>query len=216
MPKKLFTIFFVLFAMFIFIVGGILAWFNAISTETYAVAAGIVGSLASTLGLLAFLSPRITGDDVKSIEAALIQNLADAAKSVEEYELKVSENKGKIEELTRERLQVELLVRQASIKIFLEEKAKRLAEEIDEIIKNNNNLANTLAEYERTTIKSKKLSIEIEASPKAELIKSIVREAESQRPRYFITFGGRKVDVTPFTVAVDMLSGLMVGGVIRR
>lgn len=178
----------------------------------YAVFAGIIGGVASTIGLLAFISPRITGNDLRSIESELIQKLADAAKSVEDYESKTSENKEKLQELQRDQLQIELLVRQASVKIFLEEKINRLSAEIEKLVHNSPTLLDTLSDYEYTISQTRQLDLEIQNNPKADLIKDIIGGVSARHRPFYVDFGLIRVDATPIVIAAEILAKILAGG----
>ena len=87
--------------------------------------------LASIVGLIALAGQRLTAQDVQGVEAELVQNLADTMKSVKEYEERVSVNREEINRLEQERWEIELIVRQASLKIFMEERLRNLAAEVE-------------------------------------------------------------------------------------
>ena len=128
--KNLIRIGVVLLAL-VFIVGGFAAWRGWMDANTYIVLSGIFGSLASIVGLIALAGQRLTAQDVQGVEAELVQNLADTMKSVKEYEERVSVNREEINRLEQERWEIELIVRQASLKIFMEERLRNLAAEVE-------------------------------------------------------------------------------------
>jgi len=103
----------VLSSILFFLIGGVLTWFGVISVINYAFAAGIIGSIASSIGLLSFASPRLTSSDLLNVEGELVEKLSTSIQSVREYENKISKNKEEIEKIERERREIELLVRQA-------------------------------------------------------------------------------------------------------
>ena len=78
-------------AILFFAGGGIATWHGLLEVNTYALIGGVVGSLASTFGLLlAFASPRLTDSDILSVESKLVQRLAETTASLNEYEDKIS------------------------------------------------------------------------------------------------------------------------------
>jgi hypothetical protein len=202
---KIAAIFFVLFAIIFFLVGGVLAWFGILDNGSYAFAAAIVGSVASTVGLLGITSPRLTSSDIQKVESELINKLAAAAKDVKEYEKQISTNKEEIAQLQKERLEIELLVRQASIKIFMEEKVSRLSSEIEKQVLSDHALTEYLIEYEKTKKRIEKLDGEISTSEKAELIYQIIGEIKHDGSRFYIDVAGLKIDIGPVFRLPDVL-----------
>jgi len=194
---KLFSILIVFAAIIFFVVGGGLAFYEIISINTYALFGGIVGSIASTIGLLAFASPRLTAKDVLSVESQLVQRLADATTSLNDYEARISANKDKLEQIQRDRLEIEILVRQASVKVFLEEKLRRLSVEVDNRVGADTTLVEWISEYERTKINVSEIDGEITKSSRAELIKEIVGDFDSKEKKLFIHIGGFRLDASP-------------------
>ena len=213
---KAISVILVVCAALFFAGGGIATWQGLFDVQTYALVGGILGSLASVIGLLAFASPRLTDDDVLSVESQLVQRLADATTSLNEYESRISENKEELEKLKRDRLEIELLVRQASTKVFLEEKLKRLSSEIEDRVLSDSVLADWLQEYEQSKQSVIKIDGEIAASGRADLISEIVGEIGPSRKRLYVEVGGIKVDVSPFLRASEQLVAGIIGTRIIR
>ena len=205
---KALSILVVFAAILFFIGGGIAVWQGILGVATYALIGGIVGSIASTIGLLAFASPRLTEKDVLSVESQLVQRLADATTSLNEYEAKISENKEELQQLQRDRLEVELLVRQASVKVFLEEKLKRLADEIEGRVISDATLTDWLVEYEKSIVKVKEIDGQIANSSRADLIREVIGDLQPSDKKLFVEVMGVKVDVSPI---LRLSEGLVEG-----
>ena len=62
-----------------FIIGAILLWSKIFPLQTYLGGAGIVGGLASVLGMLSFLRPALTSNDIQSIETDSLLKLAEVS-----------------------------------------------------------------------------------------------------------------------------------------
>jgi uncharacterized small protein (DUF1192 family) len=172
--KKLIIVAIVVLCVF-FIVGGIAAYFEKLDKEIYIVITGIVGGLASVIGLIGLLSkPSITASDMRQVEVELVQGLADTMKSVSDYESRISTNKQEIDRLEKERAEIELLVRQASLKVFLEEKLKNIAGEIDKKVGADTRLLELLTDYVDASSQVVKIDGQIQQSERAELIQQIL------------------------------------------
>lgn len=206
----------VVFAAILFFVGGGIAiWQGGLAVTSYALVGGIVGSIASIIGLLAFASPRLTDKDVLSVESQLVQRLADATTSLKDYETKISVNKEELQQLQRDRLEVELLVRQASVKVFLEEKLKRLADEIEERVMSDGTLTDWLIEYEKSVERVKEIDGQIASSSRADLIREVIGGLQPSDKKLFVQILGVKVDLSPVLRLSEGLVDGIASGFIR-
>lgn len=164
-----------------FLVGAILVWTKILNEQTYLSGAGIVGGLASVLGLISFLRPAISRSDIQNIEAESLQKLADVSSEIKKLEETKSIKANQIDDLEAQRKEMELLVRKASMSLFLKEQYSRHSKGIQdhlqahpEIVKSLDNIA---------TIKSKLdvLDEEIESDPNVELLKLIMATAKTRK-----------------------------------
>jgi hypothetical protein len=199
----------ILFAALFFAVGGFFAWQGVFDSKAYIIITGIVGSLASIISLVTLANSRLTTGDVRSVEAELFQTLADQVKSAKEYDEKIAANREELTRLEHERVEIELLVRQASLKIFMEERLRHIALDVSERIKSDKILINLIKDYHDAEARVRLIDGEIERSPEADRIKEILeqlkiestlsanRQLTGKRPIY-IQFMGNKVNIRPF------------------
>jgi len=150
---------FVILIFLSLLVGGIATYLGKIDVGVYALFSGVAGSAASILGLLAFFSSGLSKRDFILAEQAMIGKLAEAGESLQAYEEKISQNKKEISDLERARLETEVLVRQLSIKFFLEERLSNLSESITRKIDEDLELRNMLESYFIDQEKIKALNI---------------------------------------------------------
>lgn len=166
-----------------FIAGGVAAYLGRLDKEVYIVATGVVGGLASVIGLIGLLAkPALTARDMKAVEVELVSELATTMKEVKEYEERISSNKQEIDRLQEDRAKIELLVRQAALKVFLEERLRNLSEEIEKRLEADTTLARMVSEY--FSVKEQVISVdgEIKESGRAEEIYEIIRKAMERPP----------------------------------
>lgn len=104
-----------------FIVGIIFVWANVISQDKFLTGAGIVGAVASVIGLFSFLRPTLSTTDIQNIEAKSLQKLADVSAELKTLEEARSEASLAITDLEEQKKQMELLVRKASMSLFFKE-----------------------------------------------------------------------------------------------
>lgn len=104
-----------------FLVGGVLVWFNVFSLASFLNGSGIVGGLASVLGLISFLRPALTKSDIDSIEADSLKKLSEVTAELRALEDARVQTASQIDSLEEQKHQMELLVRKASMALFLKE-----------------------------------------------------------------------------------------------
>ena len=64
--KAVFILVFMLLPFFL--IGGLIAFFGIITVEIYATLAGVLGGVASVIGLISIASPSLTTSDVRAVE----------------------------------------------------------------------------------------------------------------------------------------------------
>lgn len=189
--------------------GGVMTYFGIIDINNYALISGSLGSIASIIGLFSFFSPKFTSKDILSVEAELVQRLADATASVKKYEERISENKEELQTLEQSKLEIEMLVRQASIKVFLEQKIKRVSEEIEERIKADKMLSDWIREYQFALNQVEEIDVEICRSHQADLVSEIIENIERMNKEVSVKIGN--VDITPFLRIADEVARRFIG-----
>ncbi len=178
---RAFVILIVTIAILYFTLGGIacaLGWFDL---TAYAVAGGIVGSIASTLGLISLSRPALAQSDLESIEIESLQKIAVTTKDIQQLELRRATQKEEIASLEQQRKELEVLVQRASLSLFLKEQHKHQTERIANAIRKSESLRQSLEEISRIEKKIAALDDEIETDPNVDLLKSIIRSAQVEQ-----------------------------------
>jgi hypothetical protein len=202
--KVAITIIFIAASLF-FVVGGAAAYAGWLSAQTYIVATGIVGGIASVVSLLALLAKPFTTKDIRTVEAGLLRELSDAVKAANEYEQRISSNKAEIGRLERERKEIEVLVRQTSLKVFLEERLKNIAHEIERKVSADPVLPSLIESYEEALLQVKEIDGLIEKSGKADLIATILENVPHRRADVYIKLGNISVNATLMQRVMDQI-----------
>jgi len=104
-----------------FLVGAVLMWTKVLDQQTYLSGAGIVGAIASVLGLLSFLRPALSRSDIENIETESLQKLGEVSAEIRKLEEARTRTAHQITDLETQKRQMELLVRKASMSLFLKE-----------------------------------------------------------------------------------------------
>lgn len=177
-----FTLAIVILAPLIFLGGGIAAYLQWITVQSYAVISGTIGGLASVAGLTVFLSPKFTAGDFKGVESDLLENVAKASKAVEESEKAIGAKRAEISQLEKERRELELLVRLASLRTFHEERLKATAKEIESKIDHDLDFRRLLIDHQTSKDLVAEMDGQISSSPNADKIEEVLQYIREQRP----------------------------------
>lgn len=121
-----------------------------------------------------------TAKDVKEVQAELVSDLATTMKSVREYEERISSGTQEIDRIQQEKTQIELLVRQAALKVFLEERLSNLNDELEQRLAADITLARMITEYFNAKEQVNAVDGQIKESSRAEKIYEITRRALDQ------------------------------------
>lgn len=205
---------------FFFCLGGLAAWWGWLETATYALVTGVTGSIASVIGLIALNAPRLTAKDVRDVEADLIRGLSDTMVSVKQYEERAAVGRQEIDRLAQERAEIELLVRQAALKVFLEERLRHIRVEIEKRLDGDETLCLLLSEYASATERVIDVGGEIERSSRADLVNEIVRQTgngaqDASRRPIMITLMGKRIDISPVISVLDGAAAAYVGALTK-
>jgi vacuolar-type H+-ATPase subunit I/STV1 len=195
-----------------FLAAGFAAWNGWLDLNNYSILITIVGGVASILGLIGLLSQRLTAQDMRRVGADLTKDVGEALKQLQEYEQRASVDREEINRLARERAEIELLVRQASLKAFMEERLRYISLEVERRISGDATLIHMLDDYATARAQVSELDGQIENSERADLVREIlsgihVQRADQVRPLY-LKFAGMEVDISPLILASRNLAQL--------
>lgn len=157
-----------------FIVGIILVWLKIFDHQEYLNGAGIVGAIASVLGLLSFARPALTRDDIKSIETESLAKLGEISSEIKNLETARAATASEINDLEIKKKEMELLVRKASMSLFLREQHKYHEKKILDHIKNEQLILDSLSELKSLNKKIKALDEEIQQDENVDMLLDVV------------------------------------------
>lgn len=178
--KKI-TGFFIVLVVLFFLIGYVLVIFKVFEQELYNQIATILGGLASTVGLLAFVLPSLRTSDIKNIELETLKSLAKTAEEIQKKEAELKTRESDISRLELQKEELEFLVKTASLNLFFKEQLERYYETLDKQISNNKEINRTLSEIRELEFKVSELDIEIEKNPNTENIIEIIKKARNYR-----------------------------------
>ncbi len=178
--KKI-TGFFIVIVVLFFIVGYLLVVFDILKQPLYNQISTILGGLASTIGLLAFVLPSLRTSDIKNIEIDTLKSLAKTAEEIQKKEAELKTRESDILRLELQKEELEFLVKKASLNLFFKEQLERYYETLDKQISNNKEINRTLNEIKELEFKVNELDIEIDQNPNTEYIIEIIKKAKKHR-----------------------------------
>jgi hypothetical protein len=178
--RKIMIILFPLCILY-FVIGIILVWTNVIPQQYYLNGAGIVGGIASVLALFSFLRPVLTTSDLKALESDSLHKLAEVSNQIKQLEDARSRTTNAITDLAKQKKEMELLVRKASMSLFLREQCEHYQEKVLNHLQTQPSILKILSEYQSSRNKLNALDEEIKADDNVELLQSILAGARRQK-----------------------------------
>ncbi len=179
--RRIFAII-ILLCIAYFIGGWVAVHFGVLTKDTYYSLAGIVGGLASVVGLFSFTKPALTKTDLQEIEIDSLKSIAKTSDELEELEVEREKTEEALGDLRLQKKEMELLVKKASLALFLKEQHSHHEEKILNEIEGNEVLEENLAEIEELKKKLDALEEEIESDPNVVLLREIMASAARKQP----------------------------------
>jgi predicted nucleic acid-binding Zn-ribbon protein len=179
--RKAFAII-ILLCVAYFIGGWMAVKFGVFESSSYFSYAGIVGGLASVVGLLSFTRSPISKTDLEEIEIESLRSLVETSDQLKKLESERARTKAEIGNLELQKKEMELLVKKASIALFLKEQYSHHEKIINDAIKTNAILQDSLIEIQDISKKIKILNEEIESDPNVAQLKEIMQAASRRQP----------------------------------
>jgi len=152
--------------------------FGLFTWDTYFKIVGVVGGLASIIGLGAAAFVRI---DLLSYDAEAIERLAIAAKEIENKESQIRDASNKIEALEYKKDELEVLVKKASLVLYYKEELNRLYEKLLGLIHKNDEINSIVMSIPEMEGQLEKLEGEVEKNPEIRDILTTIQKAKTHR-----------------------------------
>lgn len=171
----------ILLCIVYFLGGWIAVSFDWLKKDDYFAYAGIVGGLASVAGLFALTRPALSKSDVQAIELDALRSMTETAAQLQVLEAARSKTKEEIGGLEIKKQEMELLVKKASLALFLKEQYAHHERQILEEVERNSQLKEHLGKAQDASQKLAALNEEIEANPNVAQLKEIIASA-SRKP----------------------------------
>ncbi|MFI4894472.1 MAG: hypothetical protein ACIAQ0_13735 [Phycisphaerales bacterium JB058] len=164
-----------------FVVGGFLLWFEYINRDTYFSIGSIVGGFASVMGLLSLVRPPLTPSDMQAMNIDALQQFGRIVSDIGSLREEREKAESKISELELQKKEMELLVRKASMELFLKEQYGHNKRVVLDRVKKDKQLEDALAELVSIQDKLKVLEAEIEEDKNVDLLRRVIADARKDR-----------------------------------
>ncbi|HET6456932.1 MAG TPA: hypothetical protein VFI02_21240 [Armatimonadota bacterium] len=164
--------------------GGIAVLLKWLSKEFYLATATIVGGLASVMGLLSLSrTPRSTllPGDLRQLELNSVRRLAESYDELSKLERTRSDKEKELGSLQDRKREMELLVKKASLTLYLREQQRLYRSRIIDELERDRDLSSALASLSDVEAKLATLNEEIEADPNIDLLREIMKAAETPK-----------------------------------
>lgn len=161
-----------------YFIGGYMAvHFEWITNDQYLTYAGIVGGLASVAGLFSFTRPPLTKTDIQALELDSFKSMVESAEQLKVLEEQTAQTKTELDDLEIRKKQMELLVKKASMALFLKEQHSQHEQKILVRVKADETLRESLTHLEALKVKLDALNEEIDANPNVETLRNVIKSA---------------------------------------
>lgn len=203
--KKILLIIVSLVVLF-FIIGFIAVLLKWIDLQLYLLISTISGGVASVLGLLNLLRPALTPNDIQSLEVQALKKISEIAQEIEDAKTKSFQTKEEIAKLAEQKEEMQILVRKASLSLYLHDQILKHRDQILHIIKSNKDLALLLKGYEQISEKLIALDEEIRTDKNLKMLIEIEKMARlwnepidpiTEAVRAFFLSFKKKIKITP-------------------
>lgn len=175
----------IIFICMIYFIGGWIAVnINLATRDDYFAYAGIVGGLASVAGLLALTRPSITQSDIKAVELETLKSVAETAERLQQLQSTQAKTVQEIDDLEVKKKEMELLVKKASLALFLKEQYSYHERKILDEVSRNEVLATALQSAKETADKIAALDEQIELDPNVKQLRDIIVTASRREPTF--------------------------------
>ena len=174
--KKAMT-FLVLMVLIFFIGGYFLVKYGLMKESLFLLLATIVGGLTSAISLLSLVRPSISTRDIQNLELDSLKSITQMAEDIHNVKQKAAITKSELERLEAQKIEMEFLVKKASLSLFLHERSDAISKQLWEIIRHHKEIPTLLAQYSDVIDKLKALDEEIEQDKNVSLLKDVIRTA---------------------------------------
>lgn len=162
------------------VIGFGLVAFNKFEIGDFLIWFGVLGGLVSVVGLLSFFQKSTTKEDLQELQLDTLREIADSSRKLENLEEVREATVNDINTLEIQRQQMEVMIRKASLSIFLQEQYKLYVNKVLEQIRSNDDLHGNLNQLSNVHEQLEALEEEISKDENVDLLLEILRQAKQR------------------------------------
>ena len=158
-----------------------IVFFNKFVFSDFITWFGILGGVVSVVGLLSFFQRSTTRDDLKELQLDTLREIADSSRKLESVEEARQAAEKDIFTLEMQRQQMEVLIKKASLSLFLQEQHNLYEGKIVDAISSDNELSGNLKKLIDIDAQLEALGEQIAKDENVDLLKEIIREVKRKK-----------------------------------
>jgi hypothetical protein len=178
--------FVIIIAIAYFLFGYLAVIFNLFEKTIYLSVSAFIGSFASVAGLLSFSMKRIQKQDIEEIGIEYFKQVVDAAEKLKQKERDLidkekilNDKENEISKLEIKKIEIEYLIKKASMSLFIKDQLNRIENRIVEITVENKELSTLLEQRTKISKQLIELGEEINSHENSELINEIIEMSKT-------------------------------------
>jgi hypothetical protein len=180
MQKYRGILFLFVFLYLIYLIAGVVVvQLGYFQMNSYLTVAGIAGGAASVIGMLSLAQPALSKSDLQELEFDTLKKIAKASDELSQAEQEKTSTQAEIARLEKQRREIDLLVRKASLSLIYQEQFADTQKRILDHIGRNQEFQNLLDKHKDLSTKLTTLDEEIEQDENEELIREIIKLASA-------------------------------------
>ncbi len=196
------TVIFVILAILYLVIGGVAVIFYSYNTQVYFNSFAVIAGTASILGLIAFIIPKLSKKDIEQVGIEYLKEVIEASEELKTREAELiskqralTTKEKEIRELEIKKQEMEILVRKASMTLFLQDQYERNKLRIEEIVNDNKELKKNIKEIIELKEKLLALGMEIQSDPNMDILNDVIAGSKVTKQ-----YDGRGSMVTLFEI----------------
>ncbi|MEK4497420.1 hypothetical protein [Bacillus sp. FSL R12-0069] len=200
--KKIILITVISLCLLYFMGGFIAVKLGFLSSDVYNSYVTLVGGIATICGLFAFTLPKLTTEDLEHVEIESLKKITNLVDDLNTKKFELNMKHTELTQLDAQKKEMELLVRKASLSLFLQDQFERNESRIIQILeqKQNEELLILLKEISKNKDKLDILNEEIQQNEHVDLLNEIIGRAKQKESSVKVI-----LPVFPFSKSLEMV-----------
>lgn len=168
-------------AFLIYVAGALMSWQGfLINWDTYWKIVGVVGGMASIIGMLGIALNPLTDADIRNFRTKSLVELAQTAAEIENKQGMLKEANEQLTSLKIKKDELEVLVKKASLVLYYKEELDRLYQRLLTLLDKNREINETIVSIRQAETNASSLNAEIEQNDDIQDILNTIQKAKTR------------------------------------